>query len=112
MLFRIRLGTPSLAQIWHERSHGFHGWSIDGGTTWQSNSKSRGTAFFEDQSAVAKAGKNKGSDETVHFARRERPELLFDVKSGLPTHLITGVQAQGAGGLSGTAYSHIQRVRT
>ena len=45
------------------------------------------------------------------FARRERPELLFDARSGFPTHLITGVQVQGHDKLTGTAFSHIQKVK-
>lgn len=31
---------------------------------------------------------------TVHFGRRERPDLLFDAH-GRPSHLFTGVETQG-----------------
>ena len=49
------------------------------------------------------------SDGSVyHFARRERPHLIFNDDTGDPTHLVTGVMT-GAGD---AAFTHISPIRT
>jgi hypothetical protein len=119
-------GARVLHMLWHAHSHGCHGWSTDGGVTWQTNA-TRGTDAFHDRASLQGGG-------SVAFARRERPELYFADGSVLPTHFFSGVQAaaaaaegegifatcaRGAAGggpagsnsnCSGTAFSHVQRV--
>ena len=46
----------------------------------------------------------------VTFARRERPELLFDEKTGRPTHLVTGVVEQGGGGMNDRSFTLVQPI--
>eukprot|EP00937_MAST-01D_sp_MAST-1D-sp2_P002150 g2150.t1 len=91
-----------LHMIWHDGRYGYHGWSTDGGLSFDSNARA-GVHLYDPTVLYAD-----GSNET--FKRRERPGLLFDATTGFPTHLITGVQRGGDTGVGGTAYSHIQRL--
>ena len=48
---------------------------------------------------------------SVTFARRERPELLFDEKTGHPTFLVTGVvDPRGHGGKEDRSWTLVQPV--
>jgi hypothetical protein len=113
----------TLHMLWHRSTHGYHGWSADGGLTWESNAL-KGVEIYT--MTVASAGPDprrlpggrRGANHTAvstTFKRRERPELLFtsppdSAGAAFPTHLLTGVQEMGVGGGDGTAFSHIQRL--
>lgn len=80
---------------------GGHAASADGGLTWRYSGPAAytTTVAFEDGSEVT-------------FARRERPEMLVDDRTGEPTHLITGVTEKGGDGQSDRSWTLVQPLRT
>eukprot|EP01065_Artemidia_motanka_P038870 TRINITY_DN47715_c0_g1_i1.p1 TRINITY_DN47715_c0_g1~~TRINITY_DN47715_c0_g1_i1.p1 ORF type:complete len:402 (+),score=109.91 TRINITY_DN47715_c0_g1_i1:51-1256(+) len=49
--------------------------------------------------------------EAVVYSRRERPEMVLDPDTGVPTHLITGVVERGGPGQSDRSFTLVQPIR-